>query len=93
VLVGLPEDHFHFVEREILLAEELHMLVLKTGLPSFVVPLLNPLPVNIGHPVALVAEDFGSFSNCRRASTIMMRPRCWRLFVSQQPDVGENAVL
>ena len=65
VLVGLPEDHLHFVKREILLAEKFDMLVVKAGLPSFVVSLLNPLPVSIGQPLSGLPDVAGEIIELR----------------------------
>src|SRR5437016_3431348 len=47
ILISLPENHIHFVEGEVLLAEQLYAFVGKTGLPPFAVALLNPLPVSV----------------------------------------------
>ena len=61
VLVGLPEHYLDLMEREVLLAENFHVLFVKAGFPSLVVTLLDPLPVRVRHPVALVPEGLRLF--------------------------------
>ena len=59
--VGLPKHHLDFVEREVLLAKELHMLIVKTTFPALLVTRCNQLPMNIRHAVALVPEGLRFF--------------------------------
>ena len=77
---------------EVLLAENLHVLVGETGFPAFVVTLLDPLPVSVGHPVAFVAEGFRLFLELLAGVDEHHAPAmAGGLLVSQQPDVGEDA--
>ena len=95
MLVGLPEDHADLVIGEVFFvsySENFHVLVGVASLPSVAVALLNPLPVRIGHPVALVAEGFRLFLELLAGVDDHHAPTmAGRLFVSQQPDVGEDA--
>jgi hypothetical protein len=80
------------MEREVLLAEKLHMLIFKTGFPALVVALPDPLPVRVRHPVALITERLRLLLELLAGVDEHHAPAMvGGLLVSQQPDVGKDA--
>ena len=61
MLISLPENDVDFMERKIILAEELHVIVIKLVVPAIVVPFLNPLAVTLNDTISLTAERLGFF--------------------------------
>jgi ABC-type transport system involved in cytochrome c biogenesis permease component len=76
VLIGLPEDDADLVIGKVLALEDLDLLVGVTLGPAVAVALSIQARWASVMRLRLLPKDFGSFSNCCRASMSITRPLC-----------------